>query len=86
MEKRNGRKEEFLWEKAGTGTFNPVWSCSFSVGLLGDASWPPAFEFLDFLKLMDMEEEEEHGEEEYEDFPSFSSAEISDDNPIHTEL
>lgn len=35
---------------------------------------------------MDMEEEEEKGEEEEEDFPSFSSAEISDDDPIHTEL
>lgn len=57
-----------------------------SLGLLGGASWPPAFEFLDFLKLMDMEEGDEEIEDE-EDFLSFSSAEIyDDDSSIHTEL
>lgn len=60
-------------------------SCSFSVGMLGDDSWLPAFEFLDFLKLMDMEEEKEKVEEE--EFVSFSSAEIPNKDPsFHTEL
>lgn len=27
-----------------------------SVGLLDEDSWPPAFEFYDFLKIMDMQE------------------------------
>lgn len=53
--------------------------------MLGDDSWLPAFEFLDFLKLMDMEEEKEKVEEEK--FVSFSSAEIPDKDPsFHTEL
>eukprot|EP00066_Takifugu_rubripes_P015178 XP_011604444.1 PREDICTED: thioredoxin domain-containing protein 16 [Takifugu rubripes] len=55
-------------------------------GLLGGDSWPPAFEFLDFLKLMDMEEGDE-GIVDEEDFLSFSSAEIyDDDSSVHTEL
>lgn len=58
----------------------------FCVGLLGGDSWPPAFEFLDFLKLMDMEEGDE-GIVDEEDFLSFSSAELyDDDSSIHTEL
>lgn len=69
-----------------TATFNPLWSCSSFVGLLGGDSWPPAFEFLDFLKLMDMEEGDEEKVEE-DDFLSFSSAEFPEDDPsIHTEL
>lgn len=53
--------------------------------MLGDDSWIPAFEFLDFLKLMDMEEEK--GKLEEEEVVSFSSAEIPDEDPSsHTEL
>lgn len=53
--------------------------------MLGDGSWIPAFEFLDFLKLMDMEEKKEKVEEE--EFVSFSSAEVPDDHPsFHNEL
>lgn len=61
----------------------PSWSSS--AGTLGDGSWTPAFEFLDFLKLMDVEEEEEKVEEE--EFVSSSGAEIPDPDPsFHTEL
>lgn len=62
-----------------------ILSLFFSVGMLGDDSWIPAFEFLDFLKLMDMEEEKEKVKKE--EFVSFSSAEIPNDDPsFHTEL
>ena len=62
-----------------------IQSWSSSVGTLGDDSWIPPYEFLDFLKLMDMEEEKENMEEE--EFVSFSSVEIPDDDPsFHTEL
>lgn len=87
----NSVKEELCWKKCccihlySTDTFNSLWFF-FSVGLLGGDSWPPAFEFLDFLKLMDMEEEDEEIVDE-EDFLSFSSAEIyDDDSSSHTEL
>lgn len=60
-------------------------SWSFPAGTLGDGSWTPAFEFVDFLKLMDVEEKEERVEEE--EFVSSSSAEIPDQDPsFHTEL
>lgn len=59
--------------------------------MLGDDSWPAAFEFLDFLKLMDMEEEEEKNVKEdavkQEPREPFSGAHTPDHKPpIHTEL
>lgn len=68
--------------------------------MLGEDIWPPAVEFLDFLKIMDMEEtseeEETVGEEkakEKEDVVAEEAADASsgartpDNNPTtHTEL